>query len=597
LNRIRGRSPVSDRGKTPEGPYEVLDEPPASWAADLEMLRVIDFAGQFQQACQRSLPVSAGGREIGIILLLVGNHFSGRLTTISSLANGSGLTYGTALRAIEEMQEAGFIVQRPRTVSGKTFSLHPSQSLLQRWQNFAQDIRQLGHLAFNHKSGPARPPRSSRRESHAAHVIPPPAALAEKLVLPRGLRVLVHADPTFMVMHALKRQFEMNLGLSIHSKALSIDRLRSEIVANSENRMSQYDIVACDLPWFGDMASRGRLLPLDGFIEQSRLDISDFIPDAVASARSGGRQYGVPVLTTAEILVYRTDLLAEAGIAPPHTIGDTLAAARQLHHPERGINGIAWNGARGTALGHTFMVVMAAHGQPIVDLERTADGFDVEHASGERLRPTFLTQAARDTADFLLELLAVSPPEILSMTWYDRARAYASGSAALAYSHTLLANLFELDASSPANGRTGYLPHPTALDGRPVSPLGGYALAIPANIAPERAPAVWSALCALTSASAAKLYVANGSLASPRFSVNRDPEIASMSPIIGAIDEMARRGVLRMWPRPPVPGISSIINIAGEEIHDMLAGLKSPLEALSAAQNRADTLLRARRLY
>jgi multiple sugar transport system substrate-binding protein len=67
--------------------------------------------------------------------------------------------------------------------------------------------------------------------------------------------------------------------------------------------------------------------------------------------------------------------------------------------------------------------------------------------------------------------------------------------------------------------------------------------------------------------------------------------------MIGAVDAMAREGVLRMWPRPPVPGISSVIAIAGEEIHDMLAGRKSEPEALLAAQNRADALLRARGLY
>ena len=183
------------------------------------------------------------------------------------------------------------------------------------------------------------------------------------------------------------------------------------------------------------------------------------------------------------------------------------------------------------------------------------------------------------------------------MTWYDRARAYASGAAAMAYSHTLLANLFELDAASPAYRRTGYLPHPTGLDGKPVSPLGGYALAIPANISVERTDAAWRALCALTSASAAKLFVANGSLASPRFSVSRDPEVAAMSPMVSVVDEMARDGVLRMWPRPPVPGISALIAIAGEEIHDALCGNKTQAAALANAQNRADAEMRRQGAY
>ena len=55
--------------------------------------------------------------------------------------------------------------------------------------------------------------------------------------------------------------------------------------------------------------------------------------------------------------------------------------------------------------------------------------------------------------------------------WYDRANAYAEGRAAMAYSHSLLANLFELNDKSPAYRLTGYLPHPTALSGRPIVPL------------------------------------------------------------------------------------------------------------------------------
>jgi multiple sugar transport system substrate-binding protein len=373
---------------------------------------------------------------------------------------------------------------------------------------------------------------------------------------------------------------------------LSIDRLRAEIVQNGQRPVSAYDIVACDLPWFGDMVQKGRLRPLDDLIARSRMDLSDFLPDAVASARRRGRQYGIPLLSTAELLAYRTDLLEDAGLEPPRTTAETLAVARALHAPERGRAGIAWNGGRGTALGHTFMVTMAAHGRPLVNLGETADGFLTEDMSEEHLRPMFDSEAARGAADYLTELLAVSPPGILTMTWYDRARAYASGQAALAYAHTLLVNLFERDPASPAYGNTGYLSQPTGLSGGPISPLGGYALAIPSNIAPERVAPAWAALAALTSASAAKLFMANGSLASPRFSVNRDPEVQALSPVIGVVDAIARKGVLRAWPRPPVPGISALITIAGEEIHDMLSGVTSRSVALATAQSRAEAVMR-----
>jgi multiple sugar transport system substrate-binding protein len=130
-----------------------------------------------------------------------------------------------------------------------------------------------------------------------------------------------------------------------------------------------------------------------------------------------------------------------------------------------------------------------------------------------------------------------------------------------------------------------------------IAPIGGYALAMPSNIAPERVDPVWTALKSLTSAQAIKLYIENGSLVTPRFSVGMDPAVKRISPLISIVDEMARSGVLQMWPRPPVPEITEIIGIAGEEIHDMLLGAKSIGLALETAQNRADALMRSHGHY
>ena len=90
--------------------------------------------------------------------------------------------------------------------------------------------------------------------------------LETKLALGKSIRFLVHADPTFTAMNALRKQFEMIFGVEIRSRALSIDRLRAEVIDNGRLKRSKYDIVACDLPWFGEMAQRGLLLPLDDLI-------------------------------------------------------------------------------------------------------------------------------------------------------------------------------------------------------------------------------------------------------------------------------------------------------------------------------------------
>jgi multiple sugar transport system substrate-binding protein len=116
-------------------------------------------------------------------------------------------------------------------------------------------------------------------------------------------------------------------------------------------------------------------------------------------------------------------------------------------------------------------------------------------------------------------------------------------------------------------------------------------MGIPANLAPERIPAAVEALRVFTSPEAQKLYVQNGSRTNPRYSVAADAEVRRASPIFEAVDAMSWRDELQFWPRPPVPEITGIIQICGEEFHDMLRGIVTPREALRRAQQRAEALI------
>ena len=79
-----------------------------------------------------------------------------------------------------------------------------------------------------------------------------------------------------MVMENLKRQFEQTIGTQIQQRAFSIDRLREEAIRNAERKVSRYDIIAVDLPWIGEFAEKGVLMPLDEAMDVERLDPADF---------------------------------------------------------------------------------------------------------------------------------------------------------------------------------------------------------------------------------------------------------------------------------------------------------------------------------
>ena len=128
--------------QTPEGPYELTEG--AGGAANLnrEMIRLLDFAEQLEQAGESILSLRRG-REMRLIVHLVRHYLSGQLTTTSSLAAASGLSYGAAMRTIGRMKSRGLIVERTRTATGKSFSVHATAKLLGQWQEYASQCRIL----------------------------------------------------------------------------------------------------------------------------------------------------------------------------------------------------------------------------------------------------------------------------------------------------------------------------------------------------------------------------------------------------------------------------------------------------------------------
>lgn len=562
--------------------------------AKTEMLQMMSFLDDFADELEDTIELFAPNPFYRMALHLVRGHLEGKVITPTSLIGAARVPYATATRRLKEMTDAGLIEKRPRTKTGKSFSMHPSEALLDQWMRLSGRLRRIGDARFG-RGGAAQDTTDYYFGGSylAAQSIPPLQVLAEPLKASGGLRVLVHGDPTFMVMDNLKRQFEQVIGTQIHQRAFSIDRLREEALRNAERKASRYDIIAVDLPWVGSFAARNVLMPLDDVMDIARLDPADFHTAGWNAAHCGGRPYGVPAQTTPELLFYRRDLFAEAGLEPPASTDALLNAAKVLHEPQQGRYGIAWNAARGTALGHTVLMTLADFGQPVLDLPAIAGGFDTSGLLDGDLRPTIDTPAGLLAAEYLLEMLQYSPPDILSMSWYERVRPYAAGKVAMAYGYTLLAPYFELDSSSPAHGQTGYLPHPCGADATPVAPVGGYVMGIPANLPPERVPAAVEALLVFTSPEAQKLYVQNGSRTNPRYSVGADPEVRRISPIFEAVDAMSWRDELQFWPRPPMPGINRMIQICGEEFHDMLRGIQTPRETLRRAQSRAEDMLRS----
>ena len=81
----------------------------------------------------------------------------------------------------------------------------------------------------------------------------------------------------------------------------------AQLVANLQAKSDEYDVIDMDVIWTAEFASNGWIIPLP---ESKFPELSDFLRPAVDTAMYQGRLYAVPDYSNADLLYYRTDILA-----------------------------------------------------------------------------------------------------------------------------------------------------------------------------------------------------------------------------------------------------------------------------------------------
>jgi multiple sugar transport system substrate-binding protein len=243
------------------------------------------------------------------------------------------------------------------------------------------------------------------------------------------------------------------------------------------------------------------------------------------------------------------------------------------------------------------MFFMGDCGSPVINIPTPRLHLDYSRIKGEAMRPQILSEAGGQTLKYMHELLAYSPPDILSIDWNRALEYFMGGQAAMIYCWTMRAARFEYDIHSLVKRKVAYHPHPAGPGGTSLSPIGGFLLAVPASLPPERAHLAFEAISWMASPAAMKEHVKNGIPAAPRFSVSADPEAAASTPIVRFVDKLAKQNRIQNWQRPPVREYHVIEEILGEEIFSALNGDRSDEQALTRSQNRIDAAMRAAGYY
>ena len=560
---------------------------------EYELLRIITFLERMRAPYDRLLKAAEPDPNWNIILYLMKSHLRGENVTMSSLASAAEVPFASAMRRIHKLIENGDIQLRQRGTTGKSHYLEPSRKLAIGFTEYASKVKALLADTFGLKTGSADSEDYYFGGSYlAGQIIPPLEIMEKKKEHGPDLRFLLHDDNYFASMRNMWSDFRSKLSTRKNFTLMGLAELRAEVFANVQRKESQYDVIAVNMPWLGESVVNNVAQPLTDFLKSSGINPLDFHPNIWATGTWNRTQYGIPIYCTIEALSVRKDLFDEHGLGHPTTFEKVIEAAKALHNPKRGMQGVVWNAARGMPVSHSFMFFMGSCGNPVINIPVPRLHVDYSKLKGEAMRPRILSEQGRRTLAYMHELLAFSPPDILAIDWNRALDYFMSGHAAMIYCWTMRAARFEYDIHSVVKRKVAYYPHPHGPGGTSVSPIGGFLLMVPDSLPPERAHLAFEAISWMASPAAMKEHVKNGFPVAPRFSVSADPEAAASTPIVSFVDRLAKQNKIQTWQRPPVPEYHLIEEVLGQEIFAALNGECSDQDALVRSQNRIDAAMR-----
>ncbi|MEG3631841.1 ABC transporter substrate-binding protein [Streptomyces poriticola] len=360
--------------------------------------------------------------------------------------------------------------------------------------------------------------------------------------------------------------------------------LRSRLSKDIANEHGRYDVVSIG-PWEAPIwASRGWLVRLDAPARRGGYDVADLVPVVRTALSYRNGLYAVPYYGESSFLMYRKDLLAEAGLTMPErpTWPQVAELAAELHDPERGIAGICLRG------GPVWLDLA-----PLNTVILTFGGRWFDEGWNPRLTSPETRRAVRFYVDLVRSYGEPRASEAGPARCQETMR---QGKAAMLYDATSFAGRLEDARSSKVAGRLGYAPAPV-LHTESSGWLWTWALAVPVT---SRSPeAAWEFVSWATSKRYVRLYGERlgwvGVPPGSRLSTYRIPHYrraagAFLRPTLDALDavDLTRPGLHEQpWTGTPYVGIPEYAGLGGrvaKEISAAIAGRQSVDEALERAQ-------------
>ncbi|MGG7643718.1 ABC transporter substrate-binding protein [Rhodovulum sp. YNF3179] len=154
-------------------------------------------------------------------------------------------------------------------------------------------------------------------------------------------------------------QFTEQTGIGVEWVTLEENVLRQRVTTDITTNGGQFDIMTIGMYETPIWGANGWLVPLDDLSEE--YDVDDILPAMRGGLSHDGTLYAAPFYGESSMVMYRTDLMEEAGLEMPEapTWQFIRDAAEAMHDTENEVYGICLRGKPGWGEGGAFITVTA----------------------------------------------------------------------------------------------------------------------------------------------------------------------------------------------------------------------------------------------
>ncbi len=152
------------------------------------------------------------------------------------------------------------------------------------------------------------------------------AASGAALAQTKEIRVLLANHPYGELLKSAIPEFESATGIKVNAESLQESQLTTKLTTEFATNSSSVDV------FMTRPLQEGKMFYKNGWYEPlAEYDFADYPKNVMSVAAFGAKAYIVPLVTEWQVLYYRKDLLAGAGLKVPTTFDELEAAAKKLN--------------------------------------------------------------------------------------------------------------------------------------------------------------------------------------------------------------------------------------------------------------------------